>query len=100
MAVLLQRPRAEEDLLEIWYHIARDNPSAADAMIEQLGATAWHLAENPEMGRSRPELLPGIRSFPSGNYILFYRMTEEGIELIRVLHASRDLDRLFKEFTP
>ena len=96
MPQLLKRPQAEEDLLDIWRHIARDNPDAADAWIDQLGETALRLAENPEIGRMREELLPGIRSFPVGNYILFYQAIDDGIELIRVLSAYRDLESLFQ----
>ena len=33
-----------------------------------------------------------IRDFPK--YFIFYRPTEEGIEVVRVLHASRDLQAL------
>ncbi len=62
----------------------------------QLGETAWRLAENPEIGTTREELLPGIRSFPVGNYILFYQAIDDGIELIRALSAYRDLESLFQ----
>ncbi len=94
MPRLLKRPLAEEDLLDIWLYIAQDNLTAEDAWVEQLGDAAWRLAENPGMGRLRPELLPNIRSFPVGDYILFYQEFENGIELIRVLSACRDLERL------
>lgn len=95
MPKLLKRPQAEEDLVGIWCYIAQDNSEAADSWIEQLGDTAWRLAENPGMGRLRPELLPNIRSFPVGDYILFYQEVENGIELVRVLSAYRDLEQLF-----
>ncbi|WP_456378915.1 type II toxin-antitoxin system RelE/ParE family toxin [Thiolapillus sp.] len=94
MSRLLKRPLAEEDLLDIWLYIAQDNPITADAWVEHLGDAAWRLAENPGMGRLRPELLQNIRSFPVGDYILFYQEFENGIELIRVLSACRDLEHL------
>jgi toxin ParE1/3/4 len=40
-------------------------------------------------------MAPGLRSFPVGNYVVFYRIVPEGIELVRVLHGARDLRRLF-----
>jgi len=58
------------------------------------------LAENPLAGRVREELAPDVRSFPVGNYLLFYRPTQNGVELIRVLHGARDLRRLFKRAKP
>lgn len=46
----------------------------------------------PHIGRFRNELLPGISSFPVGRYIIFYLIIPGGIEVVRVLHASRDID--------
>jgi len=36
-----------------------------------------------------------IRCFK--NYVIFYRPISEGIEVIRVLHGGRDIERLFQE---
>jgi len=47
------------------------------------------------MDRCRDELAPGLRSLPVGNYVVFYRGREGGIEVIRVLHGARDIDALF-----
>ena len=84
---------AEQDLEEIWLYIAADNIVAADALLDKVAAKSTLLASNPELGRSRPEIHEGLRSFPVGNYILFYRPEAGGIELTRVLHGARDIDR-------
>jgi len=47
------------------------------------------------MGRERPELLPGMRSFPLGRYLIFYRIVEETLQVVRVLSGYRDLDAQF-----
>ncbi len=47
------------------------------------------------MGRSRDELAAGIRSFPTGNYIVLYRVVGENVEIVRVLHGRRDIERAF-----
>jgi toxin ParE1/3/4 len=36
--------------------------------------------------------MPGLCSFPVGRYIIFYLIISDGIEVVRVLHASRDID--------
>jgi len=47
------------------------------------------LAEQPGMGRARPEFAPGVRSFVVENYVIYYR--QEGDVLIaRILHGRRD----------
>ena len=54
-----------------------------------------HLASHPNLGRSRDELAEGLRSFPVGRYVIFYRAIPEGVEIVRVLHGSRDLNAIF-----
>lgn len=52
------------------------------------------LAENPLMGSPRAELDPqghSIRYFLMMNFLVVYRPTESGIEVVRILHTSRDL---------
>jgi toxin ParE1/3/4 len=49
------------------------------------------LAAMPGSGRKEPKLAPNLRSFPVGNYLLFYRPIADGIALVRVLHGARDI---------
>jgi toxin ParE1/3/4 len=52
------------------------------------------LALHPLMGRARPELRPDMRSFSHGAYLILYRAIEDGAEIVRVVHAARNLDDL------
>lgn len=88
---------AEQDLDEIWLHIAVENPTAADGVLDKIDQQAALLARNPKLGRARPELLDGLRSFPVGNYILFYKPESGGIEIVRVLHGARDVPSEFAD---
>jgi len=46
------------------------------------------------MVRARPELAPGVRSWPTSTlYVLFYLADKQGITVVRVLHHGRDLNR-------
>ena len=47
------------------------------------------------MGRRREELLTGLRSFPIGNYVIYYRQNELGILVQRVVHGLRQVEYLF-----
>ncbi|MEN6437497.1 MAG: type II toxin-antitoxin system RelE/ParE family toxin [Syntrophobacter sp.] len=96
MPVILKRPRARSDLAEIWDYIADDSEARADAFVESIDQEFQLLATRPNMGRVRDELAKGLRSFPVGRYIIFYRPISEGIEVIRVLHGSRDLETVFR----
>ena len=55
------------------------------------------LARMPGLGRVRHDLLIQMRSFPVGRYIIFYQATTDGIEVLRVLHGSRDVPGAFDD---
>jgi toxin ParE1/3/4 len=95
MAFVRTRPQAEADLEEIWWHIAQDNPDAADVFLDQIEERCAVLAQFPLMGTAREDLLPSLRSLVVGSYVVFYLPVNGGIEIVRVLHGRRDLDALF-----
>ncbi|MCF6286456.1 MAG: type II toxin-antitoxin system RelE/ParE family toxin [Candidatus Hydrogenedentes bacterium] len=87
--------QADEDLIEIWSYIARDNMDAADALIDNIETKVKLLADNPRIGAARDEIAKGLRLFTLGNYALLYREIPGGIELVRVVHGARNLPGLF-----
>jgi toxin ParE1/3/4 len=91
--------KARDDLASIWNYIAVENdaPEAADKIMDGLESVFRQLGKHPLIGPSRPEFGSQLRSFPQGNYIVFYRPTPESVEIVRVLHGARDLETLFKE---
>ena len=88
-------PLARCDLNEIWEYIGEDNLDAAERLVERIEELCELLAQRPQLGRRREELAPGLRSFPAESYFIFYQPIPDGIEVVRVLHASRDIDSLF-----
>ena len=96
MSRVVRRPRAAEDIEEIWDYIAGDNLHAADRWLDQLDRQFQLLAEHPLLGRAREELAAGIRSFPFGRYVIFYSQVDGGIDVVRVLHSARDLSEQFE----
>jgi toxin ParE1/3/4 len=48
------------------------------------------------MGRTREELGPGLRSVVLEHYVLFYRVTATAVEVLRILHGTRDIDTIMK----
>lgn len=91
MPAVLKRPLARLDLAEIWAFIADDSEATADRFLGVLEQKFRLLSSQPEMGRLRAELMPALRSFPVGRYVVFYLPVPDGIELVRVLHGSRDI---------
>lgn len=86
---------AEDDIDEILAFIAKDNFGAALSFYSRLIDLFVMLADNWQAGRSRPELNEGLRSFPEGNYLIFYRRWAGKIAIVRVIHGARDLEEIF-----
>lgn len=86
---------AEDDLFDAWLFIAEKNPDAADQLLDTIVHEATSLLSHPAMGRKRPELAKGLRSWPTKTpYVLFYIADAEGVLIVRVLHHARDLDAI------
>jgi toxin ParE1/3/4 len=85
---------ARLDLQEIWDYIARDSQFQADRLIERFALKFDHLAQHTGLGRPRPELADACKSYPFGKYCFYFRVTEAGILVLRVLHSARDIERI------
>ena len=86
---------AKADLLAIRRYIEADNPTRAVSFVEELLDRCLALADTP---RAYP-LVPryerfGIRRCVHGNYLIFYRLQPEQIEVIHVLKGARDIEAL------
>jgi plasmid stabilization system protein ParE len=56
------------------------------------------LAGYPEAGRTREDLRPGLRQFPSGSYLIFYTLNVSELEVRRVMHGARDIvEEMFED---
>ena len=95
MPTLIVSPLAEEDLEEIWSFVAERDVEAADRLIDEITGRFDHLLAYPEAGRARHELLVNLRSLPVKRYVIFYQPTDDGVEIFRVLHGSRDVQGEF-----
>lgn len=90
-------PQVVQDLEESYDFIAVDSLNAALRFIDLLEEKFLLLTDSPEIGRRREELAPALRSFPVGNYVIFYRPVQEVIQIIRVLHGARDIESAFED---
>jgi toxin ParE1/3/4 len=88
---------AEQDLDDVWSYVAEEaSPTTADRLIDAIIDRFELLAEQPRMGRPRPEFGTGVRSFTVENYVIYYR--QDGDVLIaRVLHGRRDQTAAWSE---
>lgn len=62
---------------------------------DQLKACFENLAENPVMGRRAEQFARGLRRFEHGSHIIFYLPVDDGVLVVRILHARMDASGRF-----
>ena len=92
---LIIMPLARIDLRQIADYISADSPRRALTFVDELTDASQSLLQNPE----RFALVDATRSatvrrLPHGNYLIFYRVVEDAVQIIRILHGARDYRRL------
>jgi toxin ParE1/3/4 len=91
-------PAALQDLRDIWRGLAEYGTlTLADAKIAMLQDKLMLLSQFPESGRRREELAIGMRSFPAVEFVIFYRVFDDYIQIVRILSGRRDIESIFKE---
>jgi len=94
---LIIAPIARRDLQAIHDYIAKDNPDAASRLLDRLDERFSLLREHPGIGKKRDELQSGIRCTAEGNYLIVYRLADEhAVEVARVLHSKRNIQKILK----
>ncbi len=87
--------QADFDLEDLWVYLAQKDSLAADLLLAKVIDKFPMLAQFPEMGKSRNDLAKGLRSFSVKPYIIFYKPVEDCIEIVRILHQSRNIEDQF-----
>jgi toxin ParE1/3/4 len=97
-----KHPLAETDIWAKSAYIARDSLPTARRFLTSVEATLRELARHPELGTLHQTPVPrlagiriwAVRKFP--NHLIFYRTTDAGIEVVRLLHAAQDWLRILE----
>jgi toxin ParE1/3/4 len=83
---------ARADLREIvTYFRDAAGDAIAKAIAEKIIEAAESLSTMPTRQRMRNALHPGLRSLSVGNYMIFYRVQERTVSVVRILHGARDI---------
>jgi toxin ParE1/3/4 len=87
-------PRAQRDISDIWdYTAERWGVDQAEFYVRNLARHMTSIAGNPALGNPCPEVRAGYHRFPCEAHILFYRIVDGDIEIIRILHNRMDFSR-------
>ncbi|BBK36924.1 hypothetical protein STAQ_20020 [Allostella sp. ATCC 35155] len=82
-------PRAVADLEEITDYVAAENPQAARWLLVAIERRFEQLASQPWSGVARDDIAPGIRHLVAGRYLALYRVTDDDVVILRILHGRR-----------
>jgi toxin ParE1/3/4 len=88
---------AQADLREIRaYTKTTWGETQAREYLSGLRSGLERLADATVIGKTRDDIAQGLRSFPLARHVVFYREYSDGIEVVRVFHASMDVERQFE----
>ncbi|MEG4249643.1 MULTISPECIES: type II toxin-antitoxin system RelE/ParE family toxin [unclassified Microcoleus] len=89
---------AIQDIEQIADYIAsRSGLDRADRFLSNLDAKFAKIAQFPNIGRQRDEILPLLRSLSIDNYLILYMPIGQDVEIFRVVSGYRDLSALFTD---
>jgi toxin ParE1/3/4 len=85
------RPRARRDLREIWQYTRRTwSRQQADHYISNLKTEMEKLRKRPSLGRARDDLSPGLLRKIAERHAIYYRVRDDRLLVVRVLHGNMD----------
>lgn len=84
-----------DDLYDAYAWIAPDSERAAERLLDRVDATVERLLQHPMIGAPREPLAAGLRSIRVRpfRHVIFYRVTDDEVVLIRLLHDARALEK-------
>ena len=85
-------PSAEADMKSISSGLAQFSEDSGSKWLVGIRDLFDMLESHPDVGEFRAEFsISDCRSFTYGRYVVFFRRLTDGIEIARIIHASRDL---------
>jgi toxin ParE1/3/4 len=94
MLDVVTRPKARQDLKDIWLYSCKQwNEAQADEYLSALDTGIAKLRTNPSLGRTREDVRSGYRSLRIKAHIVYYQVAPPVIRIVRVLHARMDPKR-------
>ena len=96
MSQVILSPKAKSDLSDIWdYTLAEWGIDQAEKYVRDLWTAMQKQARDPSTSVDISDVRKGYRKFRSGSHVIFFRLTREGIDVVRILHQRMDFERHF-----
>jgi toxin ParE1/3/4 len=88
---------ASRDLNEIADYFAENSLEAGDRFFRAFNRKCQQLVAFPNSGKSYATIRPDLRGLSLEGYVIFYRILDDGIEILRVVSGRRDFPSVFEE---
>lgn len=89
-------PRAQDDLKNIGRYTENQwGRRQRNIYLKAIEKRFVWLAENPRLGKHREDVAEGYYSFPQGQHVIFYLISESGIDIIGIPHKEMDIVTYF-----
>ncbi len=79
-------------MTDIWLFIGAENPGAADRVLDAIYRRLEIPRQHPHSGLLREDIGPGVRRVVIGQYLAFYSVSAQTIDVLRVLHGKRRIE--------
>lgn len=97
MARYLLNILATKDLNEIADYFKSTNIEAGERFFREFNHKCQQIVAFPNSGKSYAEIKAGLRGVSFQGYVIFYRILEDGIEILRVLNGRRNFPNFFED---
>jgi toxin ParE1/3/4 len=88
---------ASRDLTEIADYFAETNVEVGERFFKEFNSKCQQLVSFPSSGKSYGTIRPYLRGLSIEGYIIFYRILDDGIEILRVVSGRHNLPSLFSD---
>jgi toxin ParE1/3/4 len=89
-------PRAQDDLKSIGrYTLRKWGKKQRDLYLHDLDKRFQWLADQPQIGKERPDIKDGYYCFSQGSHLIFYIIHQDNIDIIGIPHKSMDIVNYF-----
>ncbi len=89
---------AADDLENIFlYWAKRASLEVADRLVDGITERFWLLGEYPDAGRPCEDVAAAVKCFPAGEYLIYYRKTRRGTDILHIFHGAQDQKRAFRK---
>ena len=94
MSQVVLSPKAKSDISGIWdYTLEQWGIDQAEKYVRELWAAIQKQACDYTTSTDISDVRPGYRKFRSGSHVIFFKLVDDGIDVVRILHQRMDFER-------